>query len=185
MAHISNIGAGIFSDITVASAEVTDLSLFNTEAEFVAVFSGIKVLDTDFVRIPNIRTFPSIGTPANIVKVAEYGSKISKQVQGQADAPNLELAINYVPSVWASTSLLGGMVGDGKMHAFRFTLLNSELDGANDSQSDATGIGAVANTEYYWVGKIEALVASPQLTDSNTATITLSTQTDFYGAFTV
>ena len=48
MAHISNIGAGIFSDITVASAEVTDLSLFNTEAEFVAVFSGIKVLDTDF-----------------------------------------------------------------------------------------------------------------------------------------
>jgi hypothetical protein len=66
-------------------------------------------------------------------------------------------------------------------------LLNAEPTGAGATKyaSTAAGLGTVQNSQYYWIGKLEALQVTPQLTDANTATITLTIQSDFFGAYTV
>ena len=193
MAHITSIGAGLFSDLSVA-ASATDpvFSTLDTAAEFNALYAteiasvgGTKAANT-FVRVANVREFPSMGTPPNIVNVPTYGQKSSQQIQGQSDAPNLEVTVNYVPSDWASGTLLGDMVGDGKLHVFRFALLNAEPTGVSDTKyaSTVAGLGTIQNSMYYWIGKLEALLVNPQLTDANTATVTMSIQSKFYGAYT-
>lgn len=195
MAHIASIGAGMFSDMAVATPATdftqSTLSALDTAAEFQALFAteiqtngGTKAAGS-FVRMKNVREFPSMGTPPNIVNVPVYGSKTSQQIQGQSDAPSIELTINYVPADWASGTILGNMVGDGKQYVFRFALLNAQpLSYASVSGTPASGIGSVQNSQYYWVGKVEALQVNPQLTDANTATITISIQSQFFGAYT-
>lgn len=195
MAHIASIGAGMFSDMSVATPATdftqSTLSALDTAAEFQALFAteiqtngGTKAAGS-FVRMKNVREFPSMGTPPNIVNVPVYGSKTSQQIQGQSDAPSIELTINYVPADWASGTILGNMVGDGKQYVFRFALLNAQpLSYASVSGTPASGIGSVQNSQYYWVGKVEALQVNPQLTDANTATITISIQSQFFGAYT-
>jgi hypothetical protein len=256
MAHISSIGAGIYTDLAIA-IPTTDPNFSNlvSAATWQPLFldevsaSGTKGATT-YVRIQNVREFPSIGTPPNIVNVPVYGSKTSRQVQGQADAPTIELTLNYVASDWASTTLLGATVGNGTQYGFRFTLLNSQpvnhSSGAALTPSAATattltstaaasaeigqvlvntatpatkygritgiaanvitfdpagfsggtppatgtnavtavGIGEVQNSQWYWYGKMESLLINPQLTDANTATLTISVQSDFYGSYT-
>ena len=193
MAHISSIGAGMFSDLSIA-APLTDpvFSTLDTQAEFEALFAteinsagGTKATNT-FVRVANVREFPSMGTPPNIVNVPVYGQKSSQQIQGQSDAPNLEITVNYIPADWAAGTILGDMIGNGKLAVFRFTLLNSEPtgNGAAKYASTVAGIGTVQNSVYYWIGKAEALLVNPQLTDANTATLSLTAQSQFYGAFT-
>jgi len=129
-----------------------------------------------------------MGVPPNIVNVPNYGSKTSRQIQGQSDSPSFEVTLNFVPLHWQdAATYLGELVGDGKLWAFRFTLLNSEPTGstfATKYASTAGGVGTVQNSQYYWGGKLEALQVNPQLTDSNTAVITISIQTDFLGAYT-
>jgi hypothetical protein len=195
MAHIASIGAGMFSDMSVATPATdltqSTLSALDTAAEFQALFAteiqtngGTKAAGS-FVRMKNVREFPSMGTPPNIVNVPVYGSKTSQQIQGQSDAPSIELTVNYVPADWASGTILGSMVGDGKQYVFRFALLNAQpLSYASVSGTPASGIGSVQNSQYYWVGKVEALQVNPQLTDANTATITISIQSQFFGAYT-
>jgi hypothetical protein len=199
MAHITSIGAGMFSDLSVAMP-TTDLSAaalaaLDTAAEFQALFAteidsigGTKAANT-FVRIKNVREFPAMGTPPNIVNVPNYGSKTSRQIQGQADAPSMEITLNYVPADWAKETgnLLGNAVGDGITRVFRFTLMNAAptASGATAYSSTTGGIGTVQNSQYYWYGKLEALQVNPQLTDANTATITITIQSDFYGAYTI
>ncbi len=193
MSHISSIGAGIFSDLSVAKANVppADFTALDTAAEFKALFAteianvgGTPATGT-FVRIKNVREFPSMGTPPNVVNVPVYGSSTSQQIQGQADAPSMEITLNFVGVDWADdgTAILGTMVGDGLQHVFRFTLMNAKPAGYA-STDGATGVGSVANSQYFWIGKLEALQVSPQLTDANTATITITVQSDFYGAYT-
>lgn len=194
MAHINSIGAGMFSDLAVAVPSTPPaFATLDTQAEFDALFAteiesvgGTKAAGT-FVRMKNVREFPSMGTPPNIVNVPTYGQKTSQQIQGQSDAPNLEITVNYVPSEWADNTILGDMVGDSNQYVMRFTLLNTEPTGTGATKfaSVAGGLGTVQNSEYFWIGKVEALVVNPQLTDSNTATITLSIQSSFYGAYTV
>jgi hypothetical protein len=191
MAHISSIGAGLFTDLSVA-VPTTDLNAaalaaLDTAAEFQALFGaeiasagGTKGTAT-FTRFKNVREFPSIGTPPNIVNVPVYGSKTSQQVQGQADSPTIEMTLNYVPSDWASGTILGSMIGDGVQRVFRFTLMNAE---PTAYITGATGVGSVQNSQYYWIGKLEALLVNPQLTDANTATVTISVQSAFSGAYT-
>lgn len=195
MAHIASIGAGMFSDMSVATPATdftqSTLAALDTAAEFQALFAteiqtngGTKAAGS-FVRMKNVREFPSMGTPPNIVNVPVYGSKTSQQIQGQSDAPSIELTVNYVPADWASGTILGNMVGDGKQYVFRFALLNAQpLSYASVSGTPASGIGSVQNSQYYWVGKVEALQVNPQLTDANTATITISIQSQFFGAYT-
>jgi len=193
MAHISSIGAGMFSDLSIAAASADPtFSTLDTQSEFDALFAteinsagGTKATNT-FVRVSNVREFPSMGTPPNIVNVPVYGQKSSQQIQGQSDAPNLEITVNYIPADWAASTILGDMIGDGKLHVFRFALLNSEPtgNGATKYASTVAGLGTVQNSCYYWIGKAEALLVNPQLTDANTATITMSIQSKFYGAYT-
>jgi hypothetical protein len=199
MSHISSIGAGMFSDLAVAtpSTDLTaaQLTALDTAAEFQALFAteiatvgGTKGTNT-FVRVTNVREFPAMGTPPNVVNVPSYGSSTSQQIQGQADAPSMEISLNYVASDWAKEAgnVLGSMVGDGKQYVFRFALMNSEPTGSSTTKyaSTTSGIGTVQNSQFYWIGKLEALQVTPQLTDANTATITLTIQSDFFGAYTV
>jgi hypothetical protein len=101
----------------------------------------------------------------------------------------MEITINYIPSVWAKGTVLGNLVGDGLIHAFRFSLLNSKPNGYSSTPSATLGLGGATaaptgNSQYFWLGKIEALLVNPQLTDATTATLTISVQSDMYGAFT-
>ena len=199
MAHITSIGAGMYSDLAVATPSTpftaAALGALDTAAEFAALFAseidsngGTKAANT-FVRIKNVREFPAMGTPPNVVNVPVYGSATSQQIQGQADAPSMEITLNYVAADWAQevTNILGSMVGDGNQYVFRFSLLNSAPTGAGATKfaSTAAGLGTIQNSQYFWIGKLEALQVTPQLTDANTATITLTIQSDFFGAFTI
>lgn len=189
MSHISSIGAGIFSDLAVAvPSTAPNFNNLDTASEFNALFAteiesqgGTKATNT-FCRIKNVREFPAMGVQPNIVNVPVYGQKTSQQIQGQADAPNLEVTVNFVASDLADATILGDMVGDGNQYVFRFSLMNAE---PTSYASTGAGIGSVENSVYYWVGKLEAMVVNPQLTDANTATLTLTLQSDFFGAYTV
>jgi len=196
MAHITSIGAGLFSDLSFSQAEDgasgAAACLANPiAATFAGAFATMQAITANAVtiglykRIQNIREFPQMGVPPNIVNVPKYGSKTSAQVQGQADSPTFEVVLNYVPDDWTAAGL-GQNLTAGKQHVFRFALLNT-LPTTNYNSTAATGIGnagATLNSLYYWVGKLEALQINPQLTDANQATLTISIQSDFYGAFT-
>jgi hypothetical protein len=192
MAHLTSIGAGMFSDLSVATpATPPTFANLDTQAEFDALFAteinsngGTKAANT-FTRVKNVREFPAMGTPPNIVNVPTYGQKTSQQIQGQADSPQIEININYVATEWDAASILGALVGDGKQYVFRFALLNSKP--ANYASTASTGMatGSVENTVFYWIGKVEAMVVNPQLTDANTATITITVQSAFFGAYTI
>lgn len=194
MAHISSLGAALYTDLaiafgTVASNAVTTSSSLpaapDTHTNWITAFTTEGVTSNQFLRVPNIREFPSIGTPANIVNVPEFQARQSKTVQGQADAPSLEVTINYIPSLYvkgASGTVLGNMVGDNLLHLFRFTLLQAVP--TDYTSVDTAHIGSVANSQYFWLGKLEALLVKPDLKDTVTAVLTLSIQSDFYGAFT-
>jgi hypothetical protein len=187
MAHISSIGAGIYSDLSVCRETVSALPA--NEAAWKALFaielangSAVTAADGEFTRIKNVREFPSMGTPPNVVNVPVFGSKTSQQIQGQSDAPSMEIQLNYIGTDWqAAANWLGSMVGDGKQYAFRFCLMNAMPTGY---ASTAQGVGTVENSQYYWIGKLEALQVNPQLTDSNTATLTITVQSEFMGAYT-
>jgi hypothetical protein len=192
MAHINSIGAGLFSDLSVC----TDPAILTSVAGKIALgtvgagdfAAGFAKTDFDGVtamRILNVREFPAMGTPPNVVNVPVYGSATSQQIQGQSDAPSMELTLNYVPSEWADGTPLGSLVGSGLQYVFRFALLNSKPDGVEAYATSATGLGDVQNSMYYWIGKVEALQVTPQLTDSNTATLTITIQSDFFGAYTI
>lgn len=190
MAHIKSIGAGLFSDLAIAIPSTPPtFNTLDSASEFAALFAteiasspaGTPATGT-YVRIKNVREFPSMGTPPNIINVPVYGSKTSQQIQGQSDAPQIEITLNYVADDWGSASLLGARVGDGNQYVFRFALLNSQP--TNYHSTPTTGID-VDNTVFYWVGKIEALLVNPSLSDANTATISISVQSPFYGAYTI
>lgn len=193
MAHISSIGAGLYSDLSVAidSTDIATAFANPTESNLKAAFavalnngSAPTATAGEFIRIRNVREFPAMGTPPNVVNVAVYGQKSSQQIQGQSDAPSIEITLNYIGSDWQkAANFLGNMVGDGVRRLFRFTLLNSEPSGGY--ASTVSGLGTTENSQYYWFGKIEALLVNPQLTDANTATLTITVQSDFYGAFTI
>lgn len=199
MSHINSIGAGMFSDLSIACDTPIDADLKDTvpttfdkvgfDALFAAAISSVGGTKADgtFVRIKNVREFPAMGNPPNIVSVPTFGQKSSQQIQGQSDAPNIEITVNYVASEWASGTILGDMVGDGNTYSFRFALLNSEPTASTSAQfaSTAPGLGTVANTYWYWTGKIEAILVTPSLSDANQATVTLTIQSKLYGAYTV
>lgn len=194
--HIQSIGAGMFSGMAVAMP-LADLTLAQIQAlsdytGFSALFAkeikaqgGTKAPGT-FVDMSNVREFPPLGTPPNVVNVPNYGSSTSKQIQGQADPNSMEITLNYVPADWAKGTLLGDAVGDGKLRVFRFAMLNSQPTGTGDTRlaSAAAGLGVVENSQWFFIGKMEAQQVTPNLTDANTATVTITLQSAFFGAFT-
>lgn len=271
MAHISSIGAGVFSDFVIACPAadftLTSLDALKTSAQWQALFaaeltSGVTGATGTYTRVKSVREFPSIGAPANIVNIAQFGSKSSKQINGQADAPTIELTVNLIAGDWDNNvSMTAKYLNDGKNHPFRFTLLNAqpqdygigslaitpagvvpttaastsvaiggELTFANAAAMSQFGVGQrlatilaptvsigritaisatgvkldtayttpatvgamgtmsglaeVANSQWFFYGKLEALLINPQLTDANTATLTISVASDFFGPFT-
>jgi len=204
MAHISSIGAAMFTDLSVITGTVTSGKAEASPTQpatkdatgFQALFTTATSI-SKYAKINNVREFPAIGTPANIVSVPVYGQKQGQSIGGQADAPSLEITINYVASDWAKgntgtspESSLANMVGDGISRVWRFTLLNADstaTPGAALGRYDsvAGGLGTVQNSQYYFFGKLESLLVTPSLTDATTATIAISVQSDFYGAYTI
>jgi len=176
MAHIATLGAGIFTYLDIFKGSIPAGT--DTAAECAALFVGGTpgTADADHVRMPSVREFPSVGTPANIVNVPVYGQATSSQVQGQSDAPTLEVTVNYVP---ADMTALHDLIGTQAV--FRFMMTASAV--TPDESADSTL--AVENTEFYFKGKIEAILVNPALTDANTATVTLSSQSDFFGPATI
>jgi len=175
MAHISSLSSGIFTYLDFHAA--APAASVDTAAEYAGLF--VTANASAISRIPSVREFPSIGTPANIVNVPVYGQATSSQVQGQSDAPTLEVTVNYIPDDMDDFHALIGTQG-----AFRFmmcsqaTTLAASLDTANTAL-------AYGNTEFYFTGKIEAILVNPALTDATTATVTMSTQSDFFGPVTL
>lgn len=173
MAHISSLGAGIFSYLDIFTGTVpADLTQTNLES----AFAGATV-DTDLYRMPSVREFPSIGTPPNIVNVPVFGQKTSSQIQGQSDAPSIEITVNYVAG---DMQTFHDMI-DGEEKVFRFLMASQAVTPAES----AAAILAVDNTEFYFVGKVEAILVNPALTDATTATVTMSAQSDFVGPLTL
>jgi hypothetical protein len=176
MAHIASLGAGIFTYLDVFKGTIPAGT--DTAAECAALFVGATpgTADADHVRMPSVREFPSVGTPANIVNVPVYGQKTSSQVQGQSDAPSLEVTVNYVA---ADMTAIHDLVGTNAV--FRFMMAASAV--TEDEAAAATL--TPENTEFYFLGKIEAILVNPALTDATTATVTLSAQSDFFGPATL
>ena len=90
MSHISSIGAGMFSDLSICvdSAQIATALSAPTEANLKLCFAnelanGAAPTATtgEFIRIKNVREFPAMGTPPNVVNVPGYGSKTSSQIQ--------------------------------------------------------------------------------------------------------
>jgi hypothetical protein len=204
MAHISSIGAAMFTDLSVVTGTVVagkaEASPTQPAARDAAGFQALFTTATSiskYAKIGNVREFPAIGAPANIVSVPVYGQKQGQSIGGQADAPSLEITINFVASEWAKStsgttpaSALANMVGDGISRVWRFTLMNADSTAtvtASLGQYDsvAGGLGTTQNSQYYFFGKLESLLVTPSLTDATTATLAISVQSDFYGAYTI
>lgn len=188
MSHIASIGAGMFSDMSIAFGTSGPAAVPGTFAK--ATYDGLFATEctdntpaaNEYIRIHNVREFPAIGTPPNIVNVPVYGQSTSQQIQGQADAPSMEITLNYVATQWADGTPLGDLVGSGNQAVFRFALLNAEPTSYN---SAVGGLGTVQNTYWYFVGKIDSLLVTPSLSDSNQATIAITLNSEVHGAFTI
>jgi hypothetical protein len=211
MSHLTSIAAAMFTDLSVAVtscsggvAGVSAIPAVASAANLNALFTTATSVPT-YLTVGNVREFPAVGAPANIVNVPVFGQRTSQTVGGQADAPSLEVTINYIPSEWtkgASASTFvnnsrtvvgteyGNMIGDGKSRVWRMALMASAIgitQTATLSNLDgvAGGLGSVANSQFYWFGKIESLLVTPSLTDATTGVLAFSIQSDFYGPFTI
>jgi len=192
MAHLNSIGAGIYSDLAIAiGADGNPPSLAavaETQAGFDALFAteGNSAVNS-FVRVKNVREFPAMGTPPNIVNVPVFGQATSQQIQGQADAPSMEVTLNYVATDWAVDATLGKLVQSGTQLLVRFALLNAEPTATTNVKyaSSAAGLGTRPNTYWYFKGKIDSLLVTPSLTDSNQATVAFTLQSKLFGAYTI
>jgi hypothetical protein len=182
MAHISDLRTGIFTYLDINT--VAPLAATVLPSEYATLFANSGTADTTIgdtlgvpthFRMPSVREFPSVGTPANIVNVPVYGQKTSSQVQGQADAPSLEVTVNYNATEMADLhSLIGTQIAFRFMMAAAACTLDERVNTAFTTK----------NTSFFFKGKIEAILVNASLTDATTATITLSTQSDFIGPST-
>ena len=163
MALINNIGAGIFTTLKyVEDSNTATLPTNDTTHQSAITTGGLFVGSAS---VPKIRDFPSFGTPANIVNVPQYGQRVSSQISGQSDAPTLEFSLNYVPH---DHNTIAGLINDGKTYIF-------QLDVKNTASGN--------NAAFYVKGSFASLEVTPSLTDSNQATLTLTTISDYTGPF--
>ncbi|QGH74742.1 hypothetical protein DSS3PM1_00066 [Bacteriophage DSS3_PM1] len=173
MAHISTLDSGVFSYLDIFKGNISALPAAPAAGDFAALFNGGAA---DTVRMPSVREFPAIGNAANITNVPVFGQKQSSQVSGQADAPTMDVTVNYVPSEMEEIETL-----KKQRVAFRFMMAREEV-------TVAEGAGVTLskeNTEFYFVGVIEAVQVTPSLTDANTAVVNISIKGDFVGPATI
>lgn len=182
MAFQTSIAASQYSGIAVSRAAVPTTI---TEAALANCFANTN----NFVQITNIRDIPAVGTTPNIVKVPNYGINNTLSVGAQGDSPDLDVTINYVPGPWtesgntfATSGTLGDAVADGISKVFMLAVLTSK---PTSMAATAAGIGTAPNALFYWVGKIESIQVQAARDDATTATVSLSTSSEFYGPYTV
>lgn len=191
MAFQTSISAGHFSALAISTADVpAQLNETSLKAAFATA--------ADFVRVPDIRDMPQFGDPANVVNVPVYGQATTLSINAQADAPSMELTVNYIPGTWAptpaggafaTTKKLGDAIGDGISKVFQVAFLSSKQanlhTGTPTPNVGGTAAAPVANALMYFVGKIESLLVTPARDDAMTATIALTQQSATYGPYTV
>jgi hypothetical protein len=181
MAFFTTITGGQYSFLAINTDTALDPLTVDTEAEGKAAFTD----PLKFVEIKNMREFPSFGTPPNIVNVPVFGQPISAQIQAQSDAPNLSFTVNYTPEEWKTTSAPGSLVGDGKPYVFQLSLCSAKPPSLITT-AGASGLGAVGNASWYFVGRLDAIQINTSVSDAVTAEIAVSMPTGrFYGPFTV
>ena len=152
MAHISSIGAVMYTDLSVALGTNVTVGkaapIFPTTKDDNASTGYPSLFKTvggncSYLRMANIRDFPAFGSQPNLVKVPVYGQAASSTIGAQSDMPDFSVTINYVPSLWANPTTgvnstwtvgeptvigteFGKMVGDGISRVWRLTLLTSQ-----------------------------------------------------------
>ena len=175
MTHISSLTSGIYSYMDVYTGDVSAITGDSNAAAYEALFAS-GVIGTSLFRIPSAREFPAIGNSANVTNVPVFGQQQSSQVSGQSDAPTMDVTVNYVPADLEDLEAV-----KGQEVAFRFMFAAAAV---TEAQGNSATL-ATANTCFYWIGKIEAIQATPSLTDANTAVINISVQLDFVGPATL
>lgn len=190
MAHITSIGASKFASLdyvpntanSSADSSTTILSLFITN-EAGVTGTNVQTDETPqgtVVHVGDVREFPSLGTPANVVNVPVYGQATSSQVAGQSDAPSLEFSLNYVPSKHAA---LNDLRTANTRCCFRVRLSDADIT------TDVNGIQTADNVDiyddFYFFGTVASFEVTPGLTDSMQATVTLTIEGDFKGPYSL
>lgn len=165
------------TDGTVTAVLTADLTLdaVGVTASYTGTMptTGIQAVVADataVVSVGNIREFPSLGTPANIVNVPVYGQSVSAQVSGQSDAPSLEFTLNYIP---ADHAALDALRVSGAAVAFRVRLASAE--------AGLRANAGAAFDDFYFKGTVASMEITPALNDSTQATLALTINTDFFG----
>jgi len=189
MAHITSIGAAKFTTLDYvpttaqnansAIADIADLFVSNLSAA-AASTSVAETPESAVVHVGNIREFPSLGTPANVVNVPVYGQASSSQVSGQSDAPTLEFTLNYVPSDHAALDTLRK---DATRVCFRVRI--SDADITSDVNGVVTADGGDKFADFYFFGTVASFEIAPSLSDSLQATMALTIEGDFLGPFSL
>jgi len=188
MAHISNIGAAKFTTLdyvpnTAANANsaAADLhALFASNSSTAIAGGADEAVEAAVVHVGNIREFPSLGTPANVVNVPVYGQATSSQVSGQSDAPTLEFTLNYVPADHASIDALRKAA---TRLCFRVRIADADIT------TDASGVMLADDSDkfadFYFFGTVASFEIAPSLSDSLQATMALTIEGDFSGPFSL
>jgi len=194
MAHITSIGAAKFTTLDYVPNTANDANSVagSLHALFVANSATILATETPtdetveaaVVHVGDVREFPSLGTPANIVNVPQYGQAVSSQIAGQSDAPSMDFTFNYVPSEHA---FIADMREDGEKRMFRVRLAN-----AKQAEDPTTGVdlpyidedGDLREfSDFYFVGSVASFEIVPNLTDSNQLNVTLTIDGEMQGPF--
>jgi len=191
MAHISTIGATIYSELSVqgglwtagdADLEVGTYAGIASRPVDVAAFrayfevpngsdvaSNAPAAAANVINVGHIREFPAMGTPANVVNVPQYGQATSSQIRGQSDAPTMEFTLNYVPDEHGKLDIIRkqdiGVV-------FRVRIANAD---------NVTGKATDIYDDFYFYGKIASLEVTPSLNDAFQATMAVTIDGDFEG----
>lgn len=190
MAHITSIGASKFTtldyvensanDANSAAADLHGLFCGNSATILATDVQTDETIDSGVSHVGNIREFPSLGTPANIVNVPVYGQSTSSQVSGQSDAPSLEFTVNYVPSAHASLDVLRKA---NTRLCFRVRITDADIT------TDAAGVVTADQldkfADFYFFGTIASFEITPSLSDSLQATIAVTIEGDFSGPFSL
>ena len=166
MAHIASLNSSVYT--TLAYAEYTSRPT--------APAGWLDLADSDGVAVGNVREFPSMGTPANIVNVPVYGQATSSQIQGQADAPTLEFTLNYVPT---DHGVLEAYRKAGTKLVWQVRLAGSETDAL------AADPDTAEFDDMYFIASIASFEVTPSLSDSTQATMTLAIDGEFEGPYSM
>lgn len=193
MPNISAINSSIYTALDYVTTTVDDSLRGQLPYQWVALFetlgAGDAVSATATARaFGNIREFPNLGVPANVVNVPQYGQPSSSQVTGQSDAPSLDFVFNYIPTKHA---FVDDLRADGTLRLMRVRLSAAELvtatDGGTNSSGGTDGAGAdgVALpkksggtmgqfSDFYFFGSVASFEIVPALDDAMQLNVTLT-----------